>query len=826
MPFSGDDRGQSVVIGAVILFGFLVIALSTYQATVVPQQNSQVEFDHEQTVRDDFVGVRDAVVTAGTTGETVPASVKLGTRFPGRTLFINPPPAVGRIETGEPRNVTLNVSGATFTANPPESDEVRDGWPTVAGERFGPNGAANYTTKPLVYTPQYRSYDGGPDNVTLELSHVVSQYPDGQRVDLTEAPLLARGDRVTLFLLKGNLSEVGVESLTLEPSAVSSVSQRVRVSGFTVTVPTSLTASQFERRVDETQLSDPANVSFSDNGSRVDVTFEDNRSLAIGVVSVGRHDEPRTASAVEFTAVEETVTSGESARVVVRARDQYGNALANAGVTANMTNNGRDDKRLVTDGTGQAAFEFNTSGVNGVARVNVTVNRSGFDVGEQLTSDTFEQSTAENATANVTVESVDSPSDGPTGNQTGAWPLAWDSPADLSANSGVRLVDCSNESCTVDAWNVSELETQVGTGGETNGATVTFATNNSTIAAPATTTTTTDANGNATTTVSLKQNGAATLVASSGGGSDTLELRIVNNSIRYERDAAAIDTGGVRFGVTNLGSADRVVTDIRVTPLGDGVARLDDPSSLEGELRSEFYVDAGGDTYTTDFGGGKAVPTTFDLSEARNANDEHRIESGETAEYTLYQFRDSDDNPIDMTGRQVEVELFFADGGRSEFVLDPEAPSASIQYNDDATVVGDDPGNSDKSGVAFSIDNTGSTTLTVTEIKIDPANPNIARLDEANAGSGKFNREFFVEVGGRTYETDFGGGQPVPSTFDLSEGGNADDEHVIGPGETARYTLYRFLQSNGNPANMKDEELTLTLTFADGTTQTFTITPN
>ncbi|ERH13369.1 MAG: hypothetical protein J07HB67_02408, partial [halophilic archaeon J07HB67] len=71
-----------------------------------------MEFTHEQAVRDDFVGVRDAVVTASTTGETTPASVKLGTRFPGRTLFVNPPPAVGRIETGEPRTVTLNVSEA------------------------------------------------------------------------------------------------------------------------------------------------------------------------------------------------------------------------------------------------------------------------------------------------------------------------------------------------------------------------------------------------------------------------------------------------------------------------------------------------------------------------------------------------------------------------------------------------------------------------------------------------------------------------------------------------------------------------------------------
>jgi len=156
MSLGGDDRGQSVVIGAVILFGFLVIAMSTYQATVVPAQNSQAEFGHEQAVRNDLVGVRDAVVTAGTTGATSPASVKLGTRFPDRTLFVNPPPAVGRLETRPGGNVTLNVSRAQFgTDAPGEAHETREGWPTAAATD------GNYTTKTLVYTPQYRAYDGG-----------------------------------------------------------------------------------------------------------------------------------------------------------------------------------------------------------------------------------------------------------------------------------------------------------------------------------------------------------------------------------------------------------------------------------------------------------------------------------------------------------------------------------------------------------------------------------------------------------------------------------------------------------------------------------------
>jgi hypothetical protein len=355
-------------------------------------------------VRNDFVGVRDAVVTTGTTGETAPAAVKLGTRFPGRTLFVNPPPAVGRIETGEPRNVTLNVSEANFDANPPKPDEVRDGWPTAAAT------SGNYTSRSLVYTPQYRSYSGGPNNITLELSHAVSRYSSGQMVNLTEAPLLARGDRVTLFLLRGDLSETGVESVTLEPSAVSPVSQRVRVSNFVVTVPTSLTASQFERRMNQAQVFDSENVTFSNNGSRVDVRFKDNRSLAISVVSLGQYKETRTASAVEFTSVEETVTQGESARVTVRVRDQYGNTLPNAEVTANMSAAESNPRSLVTDGTGQATFEFDTRKVKIIENnkknvaVNVTVDRNTVLTGG------FEQDDRKNATTTVTVENPNRPS--------------------------------------------------------------------------------------------------------------------------------------------------------------------------------------------------------------------------------------------------------------------------------------------------------------------------------------------------------------------------------------------------------------------------------
>ena len=75
--YRDDDRGQSIQIGAVLLFGALIVALAGYQAFVVPQQNERVEFAHSQTVQDDMQDLRNALVSA--TGEASTRSVSVST---------------------------------------------------------------------------------------------------------------------------------------------------------------------------------------------------------------------------------------------------------------------------------------------------------------------------------------------------------------------------------------------------------------------------------------------------------------------------------------------------------------------------------------------------------------------------------------------------------------------------------------------------------------------------------------------------------------------------------------------------------------------------
>ena len=70
MDVSGDDRGQSVQIGFVLIFGILIVTLSIFQAGIVPNQNRTVEFNHYQEVRNDMTVLYTEVVSLGSSSRS------------------------------------------------------------------------------------------------------------------------------------------------------------------------------------------------------------------------------------------------------------------------------------------------------------------------------------------------------------------------------------------------------------------------------------------------------------------------------------------------------------------------------------------------------------------------------------------------------------------------------------------------------------------------------------------------------------------------------------------------------------------------------------
>ena len=89
MDSGPGDQGVSEVIGFILVFGLLVIAFIVYQGIVVPDQNHQAEFQHNQQVQRQLQDLRNAIVTTAATGSGQAVSVTLGATYPRRTIAQN-----------------------------------------------------------------------------------------------------------------------------------------------------------------------------------------------------------------------------------------------------------------------------------------------------------------------------------------------------------------------------------------------------------------------------------------------------------------------------------------------------------------------------------------------------------------------------------------------------------------------------------------------------------------------------------------------------------------------------------------------------------------
>jgi len=214
--FVGDNRGVSVVVGAILIFGFLMLTLAVYQVQIVPEQNAQAEFEHFEDSQNELIELREAILTAGTNGVTQFPSLTLGTTYQPRLLAVNPPPPTGTIQTSNPYNITI---------------ENND------GEH------ANVTTRFLEYQPGYNEHRIG----TTRFEHSVLYLDErdrGNNVSIIEDQTIVDDGTVTVTALQNEFQQTGTERATLElyPLVDVDASDFPDPSGenFTVRVPTRL----------------------------------------------------------------------------------------------------------------------------------------------------------------------------------------------------------------------------------------------------------------------------------------------------------------------------------------------------------------------------------------------------------------------------------------------------------------------------------------------------------------------------------------------------------------------------------------------------------
>jgi hypothetical protein len=362
MGFRDANRAQAIQVGAILLFALLILGISIYQATVVPQQNARVEFNAYQAATDDMVSVRDDVVTAGTEGTAASTTVETGATYPARSIFVNPGAPSGTVSTASASNVT--VSGVRPVDS--EASNTRAFWNETAG---------TYETNRVTFTPSYNEFDGSPVSIA---GQGVYRLPNDRVLPISAGSTIS-GNRITLVTVRGDLGASG-RSVSVTADPVSTATRTVVVTGtggtFNVTVPTPIPASAWNDTVAPDVVANPNVVTTDPVGDdSVRIEFDGSRQYELRLAAVELRaqsdssvvQQPGGSYLIGLTG-NETISTNGTSPVAVEVRDRYNNPVSGTDVTFNVTDGdatfagGGTGRVVTTDGSGRAPVALRPGG--------------------------------------------------------------------------------------------------------------------------------------------------------------------------------------------------------------------------------------------------------------------------------------------------------------------------------------------------------------------------------------------------------------------------------------------------------------------------------
>ncbi|WP_435117193.1 hypothetical protein [Halolamina sp. C58] len=391
MEFWGDDRGQSVQVGAILLFGILIILLATVQATVIPGQNAAVEFDHSRAVQSDMQDLRNGLLRASS-GDAVPTRVKLGTAYPNRLFFVNPPPATGRLRTVGDEEPSMNVTVANGSGRVTVATDYEN-----AEEYWATAGVGTYNTSEIEYAPDYSQYDGAPTTVYGD-SVLFNTFDNGANRTLT-GQRLVQGNTIDLIALRGDLAETGAGTETVDVETLSEQRRTVTVNSSAtdplfVNVTSRLSAEVWnENLLGSTAVASDAGSVTVDGTEyrRIAIELDPGtyrlRASAVGVGAVSDTVRNRSTEPAYMVVTDgyEVVSNGsdETGSITVEVRDRFNNPVTGAEVTADA-----DGTYLAlvggptfeTNAEGRAEIEYEAiDSTSGDASLNVSIGPESYE---------------------------------------------------------------------------------------------------------------------------------------------------------------------------------------------------------------------------------------------------------------------------------------------------------------------------------------------------------------------------------------------------------------------------------------------------------------
>ncbi|MFB6197620.1 MAG: hypothetical protein ABEI52_05035, partial [Halobacteriaceae archaeon] len=263
-----DNRGVTPILGAILLLGIAMMALTMYQINFVPYQNQQAEYNNYLDVEGDMLNVRNAIGSVGEDNPTASARVDLITHYPDRTFLINPPPARSSFQAAN-LSGGIAVSGVNLTK--------------TCGIT---NGTTLPSSKLLKFTPDYHYLNTSQVPPMVYENTVLYKQIPGDGVIFMTGQTLIQGETINLLPLTGSMDVATGQYAIVD--FVGGVTGRGSVNdNVTVTIPTRLTPAQWTELL-EGQNNFKKAVA---NGSRVDIILEP-ASYEVACTPVGMGEAP------------------------------------------------------------------------------------------------------------------------------------------------------------------------------------------------------------------------------------------------------------------------------------------------------------------------------------------------------------------------------------------------------------------------------------------------------------------------------------------------------------------------------------------------------
>lgn len=268
-----DSRGQSLQLGAVLLFGFLVLGLATAQAQLVPAEISQAELDHSQTVSDQLLSFTTAIFQTSVDGNPQSTTLSLGAEYTDRPWFVYPPPGSGTLSTTPSQELAIKNAEAVG------EDAFDNYW---HGE------TRQYSTRAISYEPTYRELDTAPTH-RIEHGIPVASYDSETELQLTAGrqPVID-GNELSILTVGGELSRsgVGTEAVVAE-RVTSATTVEIEASGepIMLRLPTTLPAETWDEILgDEPNVEE---VTVSDGEVKLTLDSTERYELTVHRIDVG-----------------------------------------------------------------------------------------------------------------------------------------------------------------------------------------------------------------------------------------------------------------------------------------------------------------------------------------------------------------------------------------------------------------------------------------------------------------------------------------------------------------------------------------------------------